>query len=166
MLIWFYINNQCLNYLISICRHSLQATFIKTCHIYNQIKNQGSSTSKFEKNKKNPIINSNMHYYFFKFFFNSLGNLILLLKSIIQIEPWNKGSYNYKWRTHHIKRMILQYKYKIFMLIKVYTIENVGLDLGPCVGEFIEGIVRLISKSTILYGSHNIHKHIILKKPR
>lgn len=48
--------------------------------------------------------------------------------------------------------------------MKVCTIKNISLDLGLCVAEFIEGITCLISKSTVLYRSHNIHKNIILKK--
>lgn len=57
-------------------------------------------------------------------------------------------------------------KVKIYNLLKVFTIENVSLDLGSCVAEFIESITCFISQSTILYRSYNIHKNIVLKNKK
>lgn len=55
---------------------------------------------------------------------------------------------------------------KMYNLLKVFTIENISLDLGPCVAEFIERITCFISQSTILYRSYNIHKNIVLKNKK
>ena len=47
--------------------------------------------------------------------------------------------------------------------LHIHTIKDIGLDLCSGVAEFVESIGSFVCQSSVLNGSNNSNKHIILK---